>query len=170
MTAPGWGRFPHLPPTTDGIEQPSTHCSLVGSLPHACYPALPRPPIPPPLPSCPPSARPAHLGPVRGRLVAASLPPSLPLPCPPPLPFALVEHHRIQPTAPSMEDLSQPTACRHLPRLRLRARVCEPRPWSPPLLFLFRPAGPPTEILRPALLWLPRPATFGLLRSGQYRP
>jgi hypothetical protein len=82
MTAPGWGRFPHLPPTTDGIEQPTTHCSLVGSLPHACYPAPPRLPIPPP-PSCPPSARPAHQGPVRGTLWR------LPFPLPHPSPVLL---------------------------------------------------------------------------------
>ena len=142
---------------------PSSVPCLMRAIQRSLARRSPPPQLPSECPSCPP-------GPGTWDLVAASLSPSPPFPCPPPLPCALVEHHRTQPTAPSMEDLSQPTACRHLPRLRLRARVCEPRPWSPPLLFLYRPAGQPSEILRPTLLWLPRSATFGLLRSGQYRP
>ena len=60
-------------------------------------PAYPPPQLPSECPSGPP-------GPGTWDLVAASLPPSPPFPCPPPLPCALVEHHRTQPTAPSMED------------------------------------------------------------------
>jgi len=81
MTAPGWGRCPHLPPTTDGIEQPSTHCSLVSSLPHACYPALPRPPIPPP-PS--PAALRVPVRPTWARYVGALWRLPFPLPYPSP--------------------------------------------------------------------------------------